>query len=153
MSAQAVIAEARTWIGTPFRHQAKCKGVGVDCVQLIAGVGEAAGVMTIDPGKAAAFAGYGRVPNPARMGEALRIFMTPIEAGDARPGDVAWLQWRENLPMHLAILSEHKGRVTIIHALAEIGRCVEHGFTQEWRDRVVSYWRYPGLAEAQAAGG
>ena len=145
MTACRVIACARSWIGTPFRHQAKCKGAGVDCVQLIAAVGEEAGVMKIDPAKAAPFQGYGRTPNPARMGDALRTFMVAIAADQMRQGDVAWMQWRDNLPMHLAVIGAHKGRQTLIHALAEIGRCVEHGFTQEWKDRAVSYWRYPGL--------
>ncbi len=29
-----VVAEARSWIGTPYHHRAKLKGVGVDCAQL-----------------------------------------------------------------------------------------------------------------------
>lgn len=31
----AVIAEARTWLGTPFRDQADIKGVGIDCGLLL----------------------------------------------------------------------------------------------------------------------
>lgn len=42
MSRDAVIAEARSWIGTPFHHQARIKGVGVDCGQLLAAVYETA---------------------------------------------------------------------------------------------------------------
>ena len=34
----AVIAAARVWIGTPYRHQASLKGVGCDCLGLIRGV-------------------------------------------------------------------------------------------------------------------
>jgi cell wall-associated NlpC family hydrolase len=29
---EAVIAEARTWLGTPWHHQASLKGVGCDCI-------------------------------------------------------------------------------------------------------------------------
>ena len=29
-----VVAEALTWIGTPYHHRGKLKGVGVDCAQL-----------------------------------------------------------------------------------------------------------------------
>ncbi len=32
---QAVVAEAMTWIGTPFHFKAKIKGVGCDCLTLI----------------------------------------------------------------------------------------------------------------------
>ena len=30
----AVVAEAMTWIGTPWAHMAHLKGVGVDCANL-----------------------------------------------------------------------------------------------------------------------
>jgi cell wall-associated NlpC family hydrolase len=32
---QAVIAEARTWLRTPWHHAAKVKGAGVDCAMLL----------------------------------------------------------------------------------------------------------------------
>ena len=34
----AVLAEARSWLGTPYRHQASRKGVGCDCLGLVRGV-------------------------------------------------------------------------------------------------------------------
>lgn len=34
----AIVAEARGWIGTPYRHQASLKGVGCDCLGLVRGV-------------------------------------------------------------------------------------------------------------------
>src|SRR5690242_12458263 len=33
-----IIAEARAFIGTPYRHQASLKGVGCDCLGLVRGV-------------------------------------------------------------------------------------------------------------------
>ncbi len=32
---QAIIKEAKTWIGTPWRHEAEVKGAGVDCGKLV----------------------------------------------------------------------------------------------------------------------
>src|SRR3954451_5564191 len=34
----AIVAEARAWIGTRYRHQASLKGVGCDCLGLVRGV-------------------------------------------------------------------------------------------------------------------
>ncbi|MES2055815.1 MAG: hydrolase [Pseudomonadota bacterium] len=34
----AVVAEAETWLRTPFRHEGRVKGAGVDCAQLLAAV-------------------------------------------------------------------------------------------------------------------
>lgn len=35
MERQAVVEEAKTWSGTPFHHEGRIKGGGVDCAQLI----------------------------------------------------------------------------------------------------------------------
>ena len=35
---EMVIAEAKRWIGTPFHHEAKVLGAGVDCAQLLVAV-------------------------------------------------------------------------------------------------------------------
>lgn len=41
----AVIAEARTWMRTPWHHMGRIKGAGVDCGMLLAEVYAAAGVV------------------------------------------------------------------------------------------------------------
>ena len=33
-----IIAEARSWIGMPYRHQGSLKGIGCDCLGLVRGV-------------------------------------------------------------------------------------------------------------------
>lgn len=39
-----VIAELKTWLGTPYHHQGKVKGAGVDCGQLLIEVFSAVGL-------------------------------------------------------------------------------------------------------------
>jgi len=39
----AVVAEARTWVGTPFQHNQSCKGHGCDCIGLVIGIYRALG--------------------------------------------------------------------------------------------------------------
>ena len=36
--AEAVVKEALSWLGTPYRHQGSRKGVGCDCLGLVMGV-------------------------------------------------------------------------------------------------------------------
>lgn len=142
-----VIAEARTWIGTKFQHQAHLKGVGCDCIGLVWKAGEAAGAFSPDPVEVQKYLNYGRNPNPRIMRQALLEFFEPINGTDAEIADIAWIKWREDLPMHLALLAEDRtGRRTILHAIQDVGKVVEHGFTQEWIDRVDSWWRYPWLS-------
>jgi NlpC/P60 family putative phage cell wall peptidase len=48
---QAIVAEAQTWLGTPFHHQGRVKGVGVDCAMLLAEVFHRCGLVPyVDPG-------------------------------------------------------------------------------------------------------
>jgi NlpC/P60 family putative phage cell wall peptidase len=41
----AIVAEARSWIGTTYHHAARLKGVGVDCAQLLIAVYAAVGLI------------------------------------------------------------------------------------------------------------
>ena len=41
----AVVEEAKTWLGTPWIHRARIKGVGVDCAQLLIGTYSGAGLV------------------------------------------------------------------------------------------------------------
>ena len=35
---EQIVAAARGWVGTPYRHQASLKGIGADCLGLVRGV-------------------------------------------------------------------------------------------------------------------
>lgn len=150
-----IVAEARTWVGTPYRHQGRVKGARVDCVGLILGVGKELGLLDISPEDWKRHAGYSTQPNPRLMGEGMRKFLVevPIDPTVVPPdGAIAWMAWREDLPMHLAIIGTFEGRKTMIHAYGQAGACVEHGFVSEWPSRVASWWAYPetigaGLAD------
>ena len=65
MNAQDIIQTARGWIWTRWQHQASVRGVGTDCIGLIAGVARELGLK-----EAAEFYSigelhtYGRQPDP-----------------------------------------------------------------------------------------
>ena len=143
----AIVREAREWVGTKYMHQASVKGAGADCVGLIRGVGFATGVLPRRDDDWKRFNAYGRLPNPHRMKDGMNTFLVPIADGTEQIGDIAWLEWRADLPMHLAILAEHNGRRTLIHALSDFRMVVEHGLTADWEARVSSWWRYPDIEQ------
>ena len=61
MSSKKVIKEAEEWIGTPYHHHGRLKGVGVDCAMLICKVFENAGATPeVDPGFYSTQFGYHR---------------------------------------------------------------------------------------------
>lgn len=132
-----VIAEARSWIGTPFHHQACARGVGVDCGQLIIGVGQALGICEPMP-----IRNYGRLPNPNHMGRYISDRLIRIER-HPRVADILWVSLRAGLPMHLLIVSDDV-RNTVIHAYDPAGRVVET-ITPFSPESIHSAWAYRGL--------
>lgn len=149
----AVVAEARTWVTprTPFHHQACKKGIGVDCIRLIQGVGEA--VPAMDPVPARVIAQYtrfyGRRPNPEVMREFLDKFLIAIKPYEATIGDVAWTHWGNDFPIHMAIRTELDGIPHFIDAVWQHG-VAEQRMTRVFTDRVTQWWRYPYIAIAEA---
>ena len=136
-----IITEARRWVGTPFKHQGRRRGRAVDCAGLIIGTGLATGA--IDGYKEI---GYGRQPNPERMGGHLNQWMELIPVSEARDGDVYWFRFIQ--PMHVGFASTlPDGRAGVIHAWQDIGRCVEHGLDDTWRRRIVAAFRFHGVTD------
>ena len=43
-----IVEETLTWLGTPYHHQARVKGIGVDCAQLLVGVALSTGLIGDD---------------------------------------------------------------------------------------------------------
>ena len=139
----AVINEARQWLGTPYHHQASLKGVGCDCIGLIKGVGDAFGLMNIPDNAWTNIKRYSRRPNPVMMGNHLETYMDRISS--PLIGDIAWIEWRQDLPMHLALVAEKNGVMTFIHAYSLVGKAVEVCVDDEWLGMVNSWWRYRGI--------
>lgn len=148
LKSDEIVAEARTWVGTRYHHQAMKKRVGVDCVGLIVGVGKALGFFGADfEEKFREFDGYSHVPNPAKMRRGLELFLEPagIEKTEVPgPGVIGWLEWRDDLPMHLCIFAAFDIRLTMIHAYKPIGFCVEHTVDEAWKGRINSFWKFRG---------
>lgn len=111
-----VIETARTWIGTPYRHQAHLKGVGCDCIGLIIGVWQDL---------------YGYVPDDFvlppysrswaeetqldLMTQYCKKYLNEVYAKDRQPGDVLLYRMIPNGPTkHAGILAS---TTTMIHAL------------------------------------
>ena len=128
-----IVSEAREWIGTPYHHHQRVKGAGVDCVGLIIGVGLNTGSLTsYSDNLFFPYRGYSRTPNPNKMGEAMRKFLVEVDTPEI--GDIAWIEARGNLPMHLGIKSGDK---TIIHACGVNGKVVENTLINN-----CTWWRY-----------
>lgn len=130
-----IIAEAREWIKTPYRHQGRLKGVAIDCAGLVGKVGEKFGLISAEDAK---FTGYGRQPDPKKMRLALDRVLVRIPRADIKPADIPWLRDGDNA-RHIGIYSE---RHTLIHAIVD--RDVEE-LPIESVGALVAVYRFKGI--------
>lgn len=110
-SRQEIVRVARSWIGTPYRHQARLKGVGCDCLGLLIGVwgeltGETVGLLP------AYTPDWAEASGRETLADGLRSRLTEIAPADAREGDIVLFRWRAHLPAkHCGILTAPDGMV------------------------------------------
>lgn len=144
-----VVAVARSYLGTPFHHQASAKGAGCDCIGLLRGIGRELDL----PGSAELEAArrllaYGPDPDPALLRECER-FMDKIEWPQLGLGDVLMMTtlYSRGQPKHFAVVS----RLTppyIIHAWAYgKSEVIENRLDGKWRSRVLGCYRFKGLSD------
>ena len=141
----AVVAAARGWIGTPYRHQASVRGEGADCLGLIRGVWrEVAGA---EPEPAPAYRpDWAEVGGEETLLAAARRWLTEIPVQAADVSDVVLFRMAPGCPAkHCAILSDLSGsEPRMIHAYW--GRAVvESWMGNWWRRRLVAAFRWPGV--------
>lgn len=147
-SAIRIIEEARKWIGTPFHHQGRVKGAGVDCLGLVVGVFNALNLRTriVDSsGKKLPFStfdstNYSRQPDGVTLKRVLDALIDPIaDISTIRPGDIALFYIKEH-PQHLGIIGNNNG-LSVIHALESSKRVCEHTLSENWCKRIVALYR------------
>ena len=130
-----IVKEAQSWIGTPYHHQALIKGRGCDCAGIIKTCARVAGIEYLENWD------YGRIPHPPTLLGILNRYLERISLAEIRPGDVICFRIVQD-PCHLAIYTVEK----IVHAYAKTVRAVvEHELTEEWRQRIVAIYRFPGV--------
>ena len=90
LARSAVVAEARSWIGTPYRHQASLKGVGCDCLGLVRGVWRA--LLGDEPERAPPYApDWAEASARETLAEAAARHLIPVASEAVRDGDVLLL--------------------------------------------------------------
>jgi NlpC/P60 family putative phage cell wall peptidase len=138
-----VVVVARAWLGTPYRHQASCKGAGADCLGLVRGIWrelygcEPAAVPVYTPG-------WSDGDRAERLLAAAGRHMVAVPTCLARPGDALVLRMVEGgVAKHIGILAvDRQGHDSFIHAYSGHG-VVESPLTPAWRRRIAGAFRFP----------
>lgn len=132
----AALAEARRWIGTPYRHQASLRGAGADCLGLVRGVWRA--IYGKEPEDTPPYSPRWDAAGDDLLMEAAERWFVPVAT--AAPGDVLLFRLKPGLPArHCGFLS---GPDTLIHAYW--GRAVsETALTPWWRRKIAGSFQFP----------
>lgn len=139
---ERVVAVARTFIGTPYRHQGALKGVGCDCLGLVRGVwrelygSEPEAPMPYAPDWAE------RTGRERLLEAAERHFGAALPASALRPGDLLVFRWQDGVAAKHAGIAAPDER--FIHAY-EQAAVVESPLVPGWRRRIAGVFRFPEL--------
>ena len=140
-SRQAIVASARTWIGTPYMHQASLRGVGCDCLGLVRGVWrECIGPEPEPPG--AYSPDWAEASGVESLALAGRRHFTPVDIAGFAAGDVLLFRWRAGVPAkHVAIATS---RWSMAHAHEGAAVC-EVAISPWWRRKLAFAFGFPGV--------
>jgi len=147
-----IVTIARTWIGTPYVHQASVKGAGCDCLGLLRGVwrelhgDEPEGAPPYSPD-------WAEATGEETLYRALSRHLREIAKPDIGPGDIALFRMARHGPAkHCGVIAlSHSsataspglrsgGDLTLIHA-RQNKRVSEEAFSPFWRGKLAFAFR------------
>lgn len=142
-SGAEIVAAARGWLGTPYLHQASCRGGGTDCLGLLRGVWRE--VLGTEPAPIPAYtADWSEAEGREDLLAAARLWLLP--AGDPAAGDVLLFRMRAGaVAKHLGIASDTGDVPRFIHAYSGHA-VVETALSEPWRRRIAARFRFPERA-------
>lgn len=133
-----LLAEARGWLGTPWVHQGRTKGLAVDCVGFVVEVARAAGVLSIDEA-----ANYRRRPDGVTLAAKLGEYLARKPIARIEPADVVLIR-TDAVADHVALVGDYPhGGLTLLHAYLPMRKVVEHRLDTVWRRRILGAFTLP----------
>lgn len=128
----AVVAEALSWIGTPFKHNQHCKRFGCDCIGLIIGVFQSLGCISADWAPPAYSPQWHAHKNEEKLVEtALAMGCEETGTDELRLGDILIFKYGR-VCSHAGF---YVGDDAIVHAYFGLGRTVRMPLAGEMRLR------------------
>ena len=146
VSGDAVMSEARRWIGTPYVHQASLCGAGADCLGLLRGVWR--GLYGCEPGVVPAYTPDWSEPQGDEvLWRGLAALMGGKHVEDETSGDVILFRMRDRgVAKHLGIQTRIGAEARFIHAYSGHA-VVETALSAPWQRRIVARFAFPDIQE------
>lgn len=138
-----IVAAARRWIGTPYRHQASACGAGTDCLGLLRGVWRE--VLGAEPVLPPAYSpDWSEAGGREEMLTAARQWLRQVPAqGPVQEGEVLVFRMRAGaVAKHLGIAARRGGVPSFIHAYSGHA-VVETPLSAPWARRIAGRFTFP----------
>ena len=137
-----IVAAARGWIGTPYRHQSATKGAGCDCLGLVRGVWRE--VLGEEPEAAPAYSmDWSEPQGEERLWAAAERHLRRSASAEIASGEVVLFRMRAGaVAKHLGIIAETGAAASFIHSYSGHG-VVESPLSAPWRRRIAARFKFP----------
>ncbi|RJG10904.1 hypothetical protein D3879_14580 [Pseudomonas cavernicola] len=130
-----ILALARRCLLTPFRHQGRQIGIGLDCAGVAFYILDQLGLPYTD------LTGYPRTPYKGMLKAAMDAQPSLRPVATPEPGDILLMRITR-APQHVAIYSGLiDGHPHIIHSYSTVEKVVEHVIDADWRARIIQAYR------------
>lgn len=141
-----ILRVARSWLGTPYQHQASLKGVGCDCLGLVRGIWRE--VEGKEPESTPAYSStWAEVNSREQLLDASSRHFAEVPTMAIQLGDVIVFRIRpRSAAKHMGILSETN---KFIHAY-DGNSVVESGLSNFWKQRIAGVFRFPCVVKGGA---
>ncbi len=138
----AIVAIARSWIGTPYRHQAATRGAGCDCLGLVRGIW-AAHLGDLPESVPPYSPDWSEPQGDEALLRAATRHLVPCDLTPNAPGQVILFRMRQGaVAKHLGIIAATGPAPSFIHAYSGHG-VVESPLTMPWARRIVACFAFP----------
>jgi cell wall-associated NlpC family hydrolase len=140
LTADDIVAEARAWLGTPYRPRGRSR-TGLDCLGLLVMIGRRFEVPHEDQFD------YSNWPRSdlliiKTLGKHLVGVIPPAPA----PGLVGCFASHGRLPHHTGVFSRQHGALHLIHACIHPPHLVEDAWASAQQDmRLIGVFAFPGM--------
>ena len=135
-----IVRIARSWIGTPYVHQASAKGAGCDCLGLLRGVVRE--LIGTEPETPPPYSpDWAEATGAETLYSAMLRHLTEIGPAELAPGDIALFRMAARGPAkHCGIVASKNGALTVIHS-RQSKRVSEEVLTPFWRRKLAFAFR------------
>lgn len=139
---EEIVALARAWIGTPYRHQASRRGAGADCLGLVRGLWRE--LLGSEPAQVPPYTRDWDEPGREEvLWRAARRHMREKPPAERAPGDVVLFRMRaQGVAKHLGVIARGAPEATFIHAYSGHG-VVESPLSEPWARKIVACFAFP----------